>query len=92
MSQLTIRQAATDALRNLAPDHPTVRIWGRLEGSAPEHAQEGNSWAADPQDVADVVLAAITDRLRDEIGPSDCSCGGCDSCVQHALVDWLDPR
>lgn len=92
MDQQTVRQVAADALRNLAPAHPAVRIWGRLEGATPHHAEEGNAWAADPDDVADLLLATIADRARDEIGPSDCSCGGCDSCVQHALVDWLDPR
>ncbi|MBE4790905.1 hypothetical protein [Streptomyces caniscabiei] len=42
--------------------------------------------------VADRLLVAIADRMRDEAGGPDCSCGGCDSCAQHALIDWLDPR
>ncbi|MEU5077091.1 hypothetical protein AB0G76_36915 [Streptomyces asoensis] len=44
------------------------------------------------EQAADQILAVIADRMRDEIGPNECGCGGCDSCVQHALLDWLDPR
>lgn len=43
-------------------------------------------------EAATQLLATIAERLRAEIGPRDCGCGGCDSCAQHALVDWLDPR
>jgi hypothetical protein len=46
----------------------------------------------DSEKIADQLLAAIADRMRDEVGPRDCSCGGCDSCAQHALIDWLDPE
>jgi hypothetical protein len=51
------RQVIADALRNLAPGHPAVRIWGRL--APPEQAQEGNAWAADPEDIADLMLRLI---------------------------------
>lgn len=44
-----------------------------------------------PEKMADRLLTAITDRMRVELGPRDCGCGGCDSCAQQALVDWLDP-
>jgi hypothetical protein len=47
---------------------------------------------AQREQVADRLLAVIADRMRDEVGGPDCSCGGCDSCAQHALIDWLDPR
>lgn len=44
------------------------------------------------EEVAARVLSALADRMRDEVGPLDCGCGGCDHCSQHALIDWLDPR
>lgn len=86
------RQIVAHALRNLAPTVPASRIWGRLEGATPEQAADGNAWAADPDDIANLVLTVVTDLMRDEIGQPDCGCGGCDSCAQHALIDWLDPR
>lgn len=58
----TDRERIIDALRNLAPGHPIGRIWGRLEGATPEQAQEGNAWAADPEDVADLILTALARR------------------------------
>jgi hypothetical protein len=88
----SMRQTIISALRDLAPQCPVGRIWGRLADATPEQAQEGNAWAADPEDIADLLLTVITDRMRDEIGVDDCSCGGCDACCQHALIDWLtDP-
>ncbi|WP_055526024.1 hypothetical protein [Streptomyces graminilatus] len=42
-------------------------------------------------EIANQLLTAIADRMRAELGPRDCGCGGCDSCAQHALVDWIDP-
>ncbi|MFF1297936.1 MULTISPECIES: hypothetical protein [unclassified Streptomyces] len=86
------RQHAINALHGIAPDHPAVRLWGRLEGSTPEQAAEGNAWAADPEDIVDLILIAVVDALRAETGPAACGCGGCDACAQQALVDWLDPR
>jgi hypothetical protein len=53
------RQLIIDALANLAPGHPAVRIWGRLAAATPSQGQEGNAWAADPEDIADLVLRAI---------------------------------
>lgn len=55
----TDRQRIIDALRGIAPGHPVTRIWGRLDGAPPEQAQEGNAWAADVEDIADIVLRAI---------------------------------
>lgn len=42
------------------------------------------------EETAQQLLAVIADRMRDEVGQR--GCGGCDSCAQHALIDWLDPR
>lgn len=44
------------------------------------------------EEVATRVLTALAERMRSEVGPLDCGCGGCDHCSQHALIDWLDPR
>jgi hypothetical protein len=55
----TDRQRIIEALRGLAPGHPVTRIWGRMEGTTPEQAQEGNAWAADIEDIADLVLRVI---------------------------------
>jgi hypothetical protein len=54
-----IRKLIADALRDLAPGHPAVRIWGRMAGATPEQAQEGNAWAADPEDIADLVVRTM---------------------------------
>jgi hypothetical protein len=53
------RTRIIDALREIAPGHPTGRIWGRLQGATPDQAQEGNAWAGELGDVADIVLAAL---------------------------------
>jgi hypothetical protein len=42
-------------------------------------------------EIAHQLLTAVAERMREEIEPASCGCGGCDSCAQHALVDWLDP-
>jgi hypothetical protein len=51
------RQRIAAALRNLAPGHPAVRI-----GAVPEQAQEGNAWAADPEDLAELLLSLMKAR------------------------------
>ena len=56
----TDRDRIIDALRGIASEHPVTRVWGRLEGATPEQAQEGNAWAADVEDIADLVLRAIS--------------------------------
>ncbi|MCZ7413067.1 hypothetical protein [Streptomyces sp. WMMC897] len=55
----TDRQRIIEALRDLAPGHPVTRVWGRLDGSTPQHGHEGNAWAADVEDIADLVLRVI---------------------------------
>lgn len=55
----TDRERIIEALRTIAPGWPTGRIWGRRADATPEEAQEGNIWAADVEDIADLVLAAI---------------------------------
>lgn len=62
------RQAIARALRDLAPGHTAVRIWGRLDGATPGQAQEGNAWAASPEDIADLVLDLIKARPDLRIG------------------------
>jgi hypothetical protein len=54
-----IRDEITRELRDLAPGHPAVRVWGRLAGATSEQGAEGNAWAADPADLADVAVRAI---------------------------------
>ncbi|MER5892289.1 hypothetical protein [Streptomyces sp. NPDC001876] len=58
----TDRERIIEALRTLAPGHPVSRIWGRGEWATPDDAQEGNAWAADVEDVADLVLRALNRR------------------------------
>lgn len=53
------RDRIIDALRTLATGHTVTRVWGRLEGATPEQAQEGNAWATDVEDIADIALRAI---------------------------------
>ncbi len=53
------RERITDALRNLAPGHPVTRVWGRFQDATPTQAQEGNAWAADVEDIADLVLRTL---------------------------------
>lgn len=55
----TDREHIVAALRTVAPGHPTGRIWGRRVDATPEEALEGNVWAADVEDIADLVLAAL---------------------------------
>lgn len=55
----TDRDRIVDALRTLAQGHAVTRVWGRMDGSTPEQAQEGNAWAADVEDLADLVLRVI---------------------------------
>lgn len=43
----------------------------------------------DPWVLAPRVLNAAASAARAELGPDDCGCGGCDSCVQHRLLDRL---
>lgn len=57
------RECITEVLRGIAPDHPIGRVWGRFEDATPEQAAEGNAWAADPEDLADLIVAALI-RLR----------------------------
>ncbi|MFD8937312.1 hypothetical protein ACFV0R_19020 [Streptomyces sp. NPDC059578] len=61
------RERIITALRNIAPTHPVTRVWGRLETATPEQAAEGNGWAADIEDLADIILRAIED-------PDDVQC------------------
>lgn len=51
--------AISDLLRGIAPGHTVTRIWGRTEGATPEQAQEGNAWAADPEDIAKLVVLEL---------------------------------
>ncbi|WP_328860899.1 hypothetical protein [Streptomyces sp. NBC_00306] len=55
----TDRERIADALRYLAPGHPTGRIWGRRQGATPDEAQEGNVWAADVDDLATILAAVL---------------------------------
>jgi hypothetical protein len=56
---LTDRERVIAALRDLAPGHRVGRIWGRFHDATPEQAQEGNAWAADVEDIADLVVRAL---------------------------------
>lgn len=56
---MTVPDLVAEALRTLAPGHPAVRIWGRLEGATEHQAQEGNAWAASPQDIGNLVAAVL---------------------------------
>jgi hypothetical protein len=53
------RQRIIEVLAHLASGHRVTRVWGRLADATPEQAQEGNAWAADVDDVADLVLNAL---------------------------------
>ncbi len=55
----TDREKALKALEAITPALPVTRIWGRVEGATAEQAAEGNAWAADPEDIVDIVLKAI---------------------------------
>ena len=55
----TDRDRIINALRHLAPKHPVTRVWGHYEHATPDDAQEGNAWAADVEDIADVVLRTL---------------------------------
>lgn len=35
------------------------------------------------------IARAVQEHLRDQVGARDCQCEGCDSCVQHALIDTI---
>lgn len=52
-------QVLTDALRNAGRRAPADRIWGRFYGQTAEVGAEGNVWAGDPEDVADVLVRAL---------------------------------
>jgi hypothetical protein len=54
------REAIVRVLRTITPDHPVGRIWGRFQDATPEQAAEGNAWAADPEDLADLIVAELT--------------------------------
>lgn len=56
---MTDRERIINALRNIAPGHPTGRIWGRSRDATPLQAQEGNVWAGDVEDLADLILSAL---------------------------------
>ncbi|MDX5564141.1 hypothetical protein PYK79_13395 [Streptomyces sp. ID05-04B] len=51
--------AIASMLRSIAPGHTVTRIWGRIEGATPEQAQEGNAWAADPEDIAELIMLEL---------------------------------
>ena len=56
---MTRKDRIIEVLQNLAPNHPVTRVWGRLEGSTPEQAAEGNAWAADVEDLANLIIDAL---------------------------------
>lgn len=60
----TAVNAAAKTLRDIAPGHPAVRIWGRGDGhDTSSLVVEGNVWAGDPDDIAKIVLAAALPSL-----------------------------
>lgn len=63
----TMRRSITALLRGLAPEHPVTRIWGRREGATAEQGSDGNAWAADSKDIAELVVTALTQTK--ETGP-----------------------
>ncbi|MCM2390164.1 hypothetical protein [Streptomyces albipurpureus] len=67
------RQAELDtitaALTTLAPGHPTVRIWGRGEWATANDSASGNTWAADPEDIAAHICAALQGSPRHRTTP-----------------------
>lgn len=58
----TERECIVEVLRTIAPGHAIGRIWGRFEGATAHQAHEGNAWAADPEDVADLILKALAEN------------------------------
>jgi hypothetical protein len=58
---VTDREKIIEVLRELAPNHDVVRVWGRLEGAHPYLAEEGNAWAADVEDLADLIVARLAE-------------------------------
>jgi hypothetical protein len=56
------RKQIVEILTNLAPGRPTGRIWGRAVGAGPNTGCQDNVWAADPEDLADLILLALEER------------------------------
>lgn len=56
-------QDMANALRTISPKHETGRIWGRWHQSTPEQGQAGNIWAADPEDLAEILLHVVKAHL-----------------------------
>ncbi|MFF7198224.1 hypothetical protein ACFZAM_31510 [Streptomyces sp. NPDC008079] len=59
-----LHRAMTDALRTISPKYSTDRIWGRLPGVSDDVGQPGNVWAADPEDIADIMIRVLKDDSR----------------------------
>jgi hypothetical protein len=54
------RECIIKVLRHIAPSEPTGRIWGRKQSADGRQGREGNLWAADPEDLADLIVAELT--------------------------------
>lgn len=54
-----IKTRFSSALRHLAPGHPATRIWGRTADATADVASGGNAWAADPDDIADLLINVL---------------------------------
>lgn len=55
----TERECIVEVLRTVAPGHDIGRIWGRFADATRYQAHEGNAWAADPEDLADLILEGL---------------------------------
>ena len=67
MDRAQAQKIMARTLAYMAPGSPAVRIWGRAPGAEADQAAEGNVWAGDPTDVADVLAGA----LFPEVTPND---------------------
>jgi hypothetical protein len=50
------RVSLAGRIRNLTPNHPAVRIWGRCVEATDQMALEGNAWAVDPDDLVRIMM------------------------------------
>jgi hypothetical protein len=59
MDRAQAQKIMARTLAYMAPGSPASRIWGRAPGAEADQAAEGNVWAGDPTDVADVLAGAL---------------------------------
>lgn len=59
----TLHTEMAQALTDISPGHKTARIWGRWEQATSSQGHEGNVWAADVEDIADLMVG-VTRRVQ----------------------------